>query len=370
MPGPTIRLTFAGDSTDLERAMGRVGDGADQMEKTFSLKSAGLALAGSAAAAGLSAAFMESLDVAQGQAKLSAQVGAYGEDAEALGKAAGAVYAGGWGESMDEVNEATKSAIQNLPGLTASSPELEGYTKQLIDLSTVMGEDVGASAMALGTMIKTGMVPDVQSGMDILTVLSQQGMGELVDTFTEYSTQFRKVGIDASMAGGLIKQAMDAGAPSVDKAADALKEFALRAVDSTAPTTIEGFKLMGLNADEMAKKFAAGGPTAAAALDQVLDGLRGIKDPVEQSRAAVDLFGTQFEDVGAAMLAMDPSSAVQGLGEVAGAAQKTGDALHDTAANKIEEAKRGFQGLTLDVVGVQGPLGDVAAVVVGTKSPW
>ena len=47
---------------------------------------------------------------------------------------------------------------------------------------------------------------------------------------------------------------------SIDKVGDAVKEFNLRAKDGSN-TTIEAFQALGMNADEMTKRFAAGGDT-------------------------------------------------------------------------------------------------------------
>lgn len=71
---------------------------------------------------------------------------------------------------------------------------------------------------------------------------------------------------------------------------DSLKELSIRAIDGSN-TTIEGFQLMGLNADEMANKFAQGGDTAKEALKQTIEALGNMQDPIQQDLAGVDLFG-------------------------------------------------------------------------------
>ena len=50
----------------------------------------------------------------------------------------------------------------------------------------------------------------------------------------------------------------DSGAFNLDKIGDAVKELAIRVVDGS-DSTKEGFQLLGLDADAMATKFAAGG---------------------------------------------------------------------------------------------------------------
>jgi hypothetical protein len=121
--------------------------------------------------------------------------------------------------------------------------------------------------------------------------------------------------------------------------ADAIKEFSIRAVDGSE-LTAEGFKDIGLNAEEMSAAIAKGGPEANDALDQTLDRLRDIEDPVKRSQAAVKLFGTQAEDLGDALFALDLDTAAQGLGNIEGAASKMGATLADNASTKIESFKR------------------------------
>ena len=52
-------------------------------------------------------------------------------------------------------------------------------------------------------------------------------------------------------------------------------------------TTIAGFEAIGLNADEMAAKFAQGGESAKEAFYEVMSGLSEMKDPLAQNVAGV-----------------------------------------------------------------------------------
>ena len=87
------------------------------------------------------------------------------------------------------------------------------------------------------------------------------------------------------------------GAFNLDKIGDAVKEFSIRAIDGS-DTTKQGFEALGMNADEMAQKFGAGGKTAKEAFNEVIEGLASMDDPVAQSAAGVNLFGTMWEDLG------------------------------------------------------------------------
>lgn len=368
MPGNIVRIIFAGDSSGAEKAAKKVGDSVDKMEKTFSAKSLALAAAGAAAGAGVADAFTRSLDVEGAQAKLAAQLGESGEVAAQAGEAAGSLYSQAYGDSLGEVNEAVRTVIQSgalMEG--ATTEQIETITGRVLSLAKAFDQDVGGATNAVAQMIRTGLAPDAETALDILTRGFQEGAdkaGDLLDTFNEYGTQFRQFGLDGQTAMGLLTQGLQAGARDADKVADAIKEFAIRAIDGSK-TTADGFTAIGLSADDMAQKIAAGGPTASAALDLTLDKLRAIEDPVKRDAAAVALFGTQAEDLGDALYALDPSAATASLGEVGGAAERLNETLMDTAQNKIEGVKRGFDQWLMSIVGIQGPVGDVAASVVG-----
>lgn len=300
----------------------------------------GIAAAGGALFA---AGFAKAVEDDKSNAKLGAQLGLSEKESARAGKIAGGVYAKGYGESVDQVNQSLRSLAQNgVAAISAPKKELAGLSKSALNLAEAFDVDVADSAKAAGQLIRTGLAKDGKEAFDLITAGFQNGAdkgGDFLDTINEYSTQFRKAGLDGSTAVGLISQALKAGARDGDIAADAIKEFSIRAVDGSE-STLDGFKALGLNADSMAAKFAKGGKTANGVLDLTLDKLRGVKDPVKQSQIAVQLFGTQAEDLGAALLAMDPSSAAAGLGKVGGAADKMGKTLHNTATQQLEVFKR------------------------------
>lgn len=366
--GPTVRLTFAGDAADLERAMGRVGDAAGEMERTFSAKSAAMAAAGAIAGAGLVDAFNSSLEFESAGALLEAQLGAGSPIAAAAGEAAGNLYANAYGESIGEVNDAVKNVSQNIVGMSsATAGELEAVTGQIMSMAQVMGVDMAQATGAVGQMIRNGLAKDATEAMDLLTRGTQTGanrMNDLADTFNEYGESFQVVGLDGATAMGAITQAMEAGAWSSDLVADAFREFGILAVE-TGGTAASAWATMGMDAGQLGADVAAGGERATGALDATLDALRAMPAGTERSRLAVELFGTKAEELGDSLFAIDPSEATARLGDFAGAAAEADAALGATGAANIDKAKRGFEELTHSIAGVEGPIGSVATYVVG-----
>ncbi|MFJ9161215.1 phage tail tape measure protein [Streptomyces griseoviridis] len=310
----------------------------------------GLAAIGLAAAAVLTKGFMDALDQGAINGKIQAQLGTTPDEAARYGKAAGQLYAHGVTDSVEEAADAISGVMRSgiLPP-DATNKQIESITGKVTDLSKTFDLDLGQTSNAVGQMLKNGLAKDGTEALDILTA-GMQKMGpradDMADTMNEYSTKFRDLGLSAKDAMGLMSQGMQAGARDTDTVADALKEFQIRATDGSK-SSAEAYKAIGLNAEEMTRKIAKGGPGAREGLQQVLDGIKAIKDPAERNAAAVGLFGTKAEDLGQALFALDPKIAVKSLGDTAGAAEKMGDALHNNAGARIEQFKRTLEvGLT------------------------
>lgn len=308
---------------------------------------AGLAAAGAAAGAVLVAATVSAVEKEKVADRLSAQLGLSGKGAQQAGKVAGGLYSKAVVDSFEDGAAAVRAVMgSGLIPEEATTKSIEAITTKVADLAGTFDQDLTGTANAAAQMIRTGLAKDGTQALDLLTKGFQSSAdkaGDFVDTINEYGTQFRKAGLDGSTAIGLLNQAIRAGARDADVAADAIKEFSIRAVDGST-STAQGFNDLGLSGAKMAKDFAAGGATASAALDLTLDRLRGIKDPVKQSRIAVALFGTQAEDLGKALFAMDPSTAAAGLGKVGGAAKNVGDTIRGNTATQIEVLKRQITG--------------------------
>jgi phage-related minor tail protein len=293
-------------------------------------------------AAGLGVGVAASLDMSAANAKLAAQLGVGPAEAAQLSKASAHVYANAWGDSSATVNDAIRGVYQNIGDTSKAKGGLEGLTTKAMALSETFDQEVGPTTAAVGQMLKTGLADNADEAFDILTRGFQSGANkadDLLDTVNEYGTQWRKFGLDGKTAMGLLSQGLKGGARDADLVADSIKEFSIRAIDGSK-TTAQGFKSIGLDAGTMAAKIAKGGKSASGALDLTLDKLRGIKDPVKRSATAVQLFGTQAEDLGDALYSLDPSKAVDSLGKVGGAAGKVTKTLSDSPAKSLERFKR------------------------------
>lgn len=353
----------------LDKQLKGTADSAD--EATEGVKGFGDALklaGGAAAAAALGAAVSKALDIEAGVDKMQGQLGATVKDAERYGKIAGQVYSGAYGDSLDQVNEAIVEVTRNIGKLGDSgSSSLQNVTQDALNLVSAFGVDLPEVTAAAGKLLKTGLAANAEEAFDLITAGLQripEAGDDLLDTLDEYSVQFKALGISGDQALAFISAAMQGGARDTDLAADALKEFNLRAKDLTNTTAQKAIEDLGLSSKRTAEAIASGGGSAVSATAQLLEKLRAIPDPAERSRLATALLGTQAEDLQSALFAVDPAKFVAGMDGVAGSAERLNATLGDNGAAKIEHYKRQLELLAANAAGVDGPLGVASAGVV------
>jgi hypothetical protein len=360
LQGARATMLVDADTTGAQSALGKLPDAAgkagDDAGATMSkgivsalvaIPFAGAVIGiGAAVAGGIIGALRDGLQVEARSDLLTARTGLDPATVAKIARAAGESYADNFGLSiasgMDTARVALTSGLLNP---TATARDTKAIIESLDGVATVIGEDIPAVSRSTAQLLRTGLAKDAAGAFDLIVKGSQAGLnvsGDWLDTVDEYSTQFRKLGLDGPQALGLLSQAIKGGARDTDIAADSLKEFAIRAVDGSK-TTVAGFTGIGLSATDMAAAIAKGGPEASAALDLTLDRLRAVEDPTTRATLAVDLFGTKAEDMGAALYSMDLSNAVTQLGTVAGAAQTAVSAMGDNAASSIESAQRNIE---------------------------
>lgn len=332
---------------------------------------------GKAAGEALMGAIEDGLAIDQRGDRLEALTGLTPQQAARIGRGAGEAYASVFGESVEANMSTARVGVQfGIIDGDATTRDAQRVVEGLSGIADVMGEEVEPVARTVTTLLRNGFAGSAQEAFDLLAAGTRNGVDrskDLLDTFTEYPVVLRKLGLDGQQSLGLLNQGLTAGARNSDVVADALKEFQIRATDSSEASA-KGYERIGLNAEEMTAKIAAGGDGAREGLQQVLDGLRAMEDPVQRNAAAVELFGTKAEDMGDALFALDLNTAVEQLDGVTGSAQRMFDTLADNDATKLEGAKRNIE---TAMAGIQGalasalsdPIEDAAEFVQKNRGP-
>lgn len=312
----------------------------------------GVAMLGAALAVkGLEVAISASIERAASLGRMKAQLLLSPEDAAKYGKIAGQVYADNWGESLEQASEFVRdAALYIMPTASdmdnAITPSLRVVSERVAALAATMDEDGKKVADAIKHMLTTGMAGSVDEAFDLIHAGIAKGVNsadDLLDTFVEYSTVFREVGINGREAMGLISQGLAAGARDADTMADAIKELGILVQDTTNTKAQDAFKSMGLNAQKLGVEFNAGGGRAKAALGEVLKALNAIEDPLKQRAIAIALFGTKAEDLGAALFNMDLDQAAKQFENIGGAADVAAAHMSGNAYSAIEAYRRQWE---------------------------
>ncbi|MFE9921555.1 phage tail tape measure protein [Streptomyces sp. NPDC005774] len=334
----------------------------------------GAAAIGAVAGAMLMSAMADAMDQSRITGRLGAQLGATPAEAQRYGKLAGQLYADAVTEDFQGAADAISAVMRaGIAPPGATNAQLKSIATNVSDLASTFELDLGQASNAVGQMIKTGIAKNGREALDVMTV-GLQKMGpradDIADTFNEYSTIFRNMGLSAKDATGLMSQGMKAGARDTDIVADAIKEFSIEAVAGSDKIG-KAWDTLHLDSDKLFKQVAAGGDQAKEALDQTLQALATMEPGVERNALAVELFGTKAEDLGDALFALDPASASDALGKVGGAADKMGDTLRENSGTRLESFKRNMQQNVVDFLGGQvipafGKVKDVAGKALGS----
>lgn len=291
---------------------------------------------------------------------LQAKTGATAAEMEGLSDAVKGVYADrNLGEDMIQVADAIAIARQQT-GLMGQ--DLESITADAIMLQDTFDYDVNESVKAARALMQNFGI-DGHTAMNYIVEGTQKGLdysGELLDTISEYSVQFAKVGMDADDMFNIMQTGADNGAWKLDTLANAVKEFSVASIDGSE-TTKEAFEALGYDADEVMSIFAKGGEDANIAFNTILNDLISMDDEVARDAIGVSLFKTTWEDLGVEALAS--------LTDVTDATYLAGDALGEINAVKYDTIGQAIQGVQRQLEAQLAPAGSAAAQRLAEMSP-
>ncbi|MFF7180136.1 phage tail tape measure protein [Streptomyces sp. NPDC008121] len=345
-----------------DRASAEVGAMAERFNTAATTIGAGFAAA-------LGAGVMANLEMEAAGDKLAAQLGVGPAEAAELSKVAAGVYENAWGDSIATVNEAIRGVYKNIGDVSGAEGGLEGVTTKALALAETFDQDLNMATAAVGQLMRTGLADSADEAFDIITVGLQSAAdksGDYLETINEYSTQWRRVGVDGQTATGLLSQALKAGARDADQVADAIGIFGETALKGgTAVDT--AYKSIGLSSKTVGKLMREGGTSAEKAFQMTMDALRGTKNETVRLNAAAALFGDPANIMGDSLYALDPATAAAsaGMDKASGAADRMTAAVGDNPQAQLESFKRKVMGELGEAAGVIVKFGSENAAVMG-----
>lgn len=308
-----IRIIIEGEHSDATQSVESVKGGLSGLGTVAgAVATGGLLLAATAitgiatAAVGAGVAALDvANDINNATNKIATQLGISQDAAGQFEDVMKGVFANNFGEDFDDIAQSISEVVKQL-GSDMSDAELQKVTEQALALRDAFGIEVTESMGAVNTLMRDFGLTS-QEALDFVTKgLQTIPADDLLDSITEYGPQFK----DLKLGAGEFFSAMETGAANgvlgTDKILDLFKEMRLRLADLSGPTGEALTELANLSGAFDAEKLMAGVTDGTISMQEyfetVQEGLKGVQFEGDKTRLGGAILGTQFEDMGAAIV--------------------------------------------------------------------
>lgn len=279
-----------------------------------------------------------------------AKTGIAGDAATDFDKVLSNIYKNNYGEDINDVAEAMATVAQNARTIDPSN--IEELTTSALMLRDTFDFEVSETMRAANMLVDQFGITGKEA-FNLIAQGAQNGLdknGDLLDSINEYSVHFKQLGLNAEEMFNSLANGAHSGTFSVDKLGDAIKEFGIRAKDNS-DSTKGAFTSLGLNADELTKKFTVGGTIGKQAFQEVTTALFAMEDKVKQNEIGIALFGTMWEDLGV--------EGVAAIADINGEFDKTYAALDEIGNIKYNDLESAMTGLKRTIeTDIAKPIGE------------
>ncbi|MBG9670993.1 phage tail tape measure protein, partial [Bacillus thuringiensis] len=275
------------------------------------------------------------------QRKIQASLGLTGKGAENLQKIAVDTWKKGFGENLEEVDNALIKVYQNMRDVPYD--ELQMASEDVLTLAKVYDVDLNEATRGAGQLMSQFGL-STQETFDLLAAGAQEGLNysdELFDNLSEYAPLFKQGGFSAQEMFTILANGTKSGSYNLDYINDLVKEFGIRVQDGSKGVS-EGFGDLSEETQKVWKSFNEGKGTAADVFNAVLGDLQKMDDKVKANQIGVALFGTKWEDMGAeAVLSLNDVHG--GLGDVTGRMDEMKKLQEESLGQQFQKALRETQ---------------------------
>lgn len=275
------------------------------------------------------------------QRKIQASLGLTGKGAENLQKIAVDTWKIGFGENLEEVDNALIKVYQNMRDVPHE--ELQGASENVLTLAKVYDVDLNEATRGAGQLMSQFGL-STQETFDLLAAGAQEGLNysdELFDNLSEYAPLFKQGGFSAQEMFTILANGTKSGSYNLDYINDLVKEFGIRVQDGSKGVS-EGFGDLSEETQKVWKSFNEGKGTAADVFNAVLGDLQKMDDKVKANQIGVALFGVKWEDMGAeAVLSLN--NVHGGLGDVTGRMDEMKKLQEESLGQQFQKALRETQ---------------------------
>ncbi|WP_367899810.1 phage tail tape measure protein [Bacillus pseudomycoides] len=300
------------------------------------------------------------IDFDSSQRKIQSSLGLTSKGAENLQKIAVNTWKKGFGENLEEVDQALIKVFQNMRDVP--NEELQTASEDVLTLAKVYDVDLNEATRGAGQLMSQFGL-STQETFDLLAAGAQEGLNysdELFDNLSEYAPLFKQAGFTADEMFNILANGTRDGSYNLDYINDLVKEFGIT-VQEDSKGVSEAFGQLSTSTQGIWDNFKNGKATAADVFKAVLGDLRGMENQVDATQIGVALFGTKFEDMGI--------KAVLGLNELNGGLGKTKGKMEEMKKLQEESLGQQFQKALRETQAAFEPLGKQLAELARTVLP-
>ncbi|MBG9879830.1 phage tail tape measure protein, partial [Bacillus tropicus] len=281
------------------------------------------------------------IDFDRSQRKIQASLGLTQKGAENLGNISKEVWKKGFGENLEEVDNALIKVYQNMRDVPYE--ELQGASEDVLTLAKVYDVDLNEATRGAGQVMTQFKISSKET-FDLIAYGMQKGLNfsdEFLDNLAEYSPIWAEMKFSAQDMFGMLIAGTENGAYNLDKLNDGMLEFNNQ-IQYGGKDVEEAFGGLSEKSQSLFKDFKDGKASVSDVFNSVVSDLQGMDDQVKRNTIGQTLMRTLWEDQGKeAILSLD--STKNALGDVNGSMDEMKKLQEESLGQQFQKALRETQ---------------------------
>ncbi|WP_131101073.1 phage tail tape measure protein [Bacillus sp. SYJ] len=300
------------------------------------------------------------IDFDRSQRKIQSSLGLTQKGAENLGKISKDVWKKGFGESLEEVDQALIQVYQNMRDVPHE--ELQSVSEDILTIAKLYDVDVREATRGAG-QVMTQFNLSSKETFDLLAYGMQKGLNysdELFDNLSEYSPIWAEMKFSAQDMFGMLIAGTENGSYNLDRLNDGMLEFNNQLLYGGKDVG-EAFGDLSEKSQGLFKDFKDGKASASDVFKSVITDLQGMDDQVKRNTIGQTLMRTLWEGQG--------KEAILSLGDIQGALGDTAGSMDEMKKLQEESLGQQFQKALRETQAALEPVGKKLAELTKTVLP-
>lgn len=276
------------------------------------------------------------------------------------------MYQSGYGADYQQVMDAA-GAVTSSFELVPGDPETKRLLEDNLTLAQAFNLDPAKLAMSAKILADVDG-SSLTEAQDIFAAALRNSpthsRDEVLDAMNEYGAVLEGTGISAGALGYLLSESADSGVWAVDKQGDALKEFAVRTLDTGSKPISEAYSTLGLDQSSISARLQSGDMSV---LNDTAQALLDIEDPALRAATALEIYGVPLEDLGPAQIEEQLQAWADletQIGDTSGTVDDMQETMREGPGYEWSKAMRALSGAMVDVGDAVAPLISAVAPII------